>query len=74
MSILEKLIYVSDKIEPNRPFDTSELIDLCCKNFDKGFIEVLKINKEYLESKETITDKDTIDCFKYYLLNNKSII
>ena len=67
MSTLEKLIYISDKIEPNRNFDTSELLSLCCKDFEKGFIEVLKTNKEYLESKEEITDKDTRDCFSYYL-------
>jgi nicotinate-nucleotide adenylyltransferase len=67
MSTLEKLIYVSDKIEPNRNFDTTELLSLCCKDFERGFIEVLKTNKEYLESKEDITDNDTLNCFKYYL-------
>ena len=69
MSTLEKLIYVADKIEPNRNFDTTHLIELCCKDFEKGFIEVLKTNKEYLESKEVIKDKDTIECFEYYLYN-----
>ena len=69
MSTLEKLIYVADKIEPNRNFDTTHLIELCCKDFEKGFIEVLKTNKEYLESKEVIKDKDTIECFEYYLSN-----
>ena len=71
MSTLEKLIYVADKIEPNRNFDTSHLIALCCKDFEEGFIEVLKTNKEYLESKEDVKDKDTLSCFSYYLTNKE---
>lgn len=67
MSTLEKLIYISDKVEPNRSHDTDKLRELCCVDFEKGFIEVLKENKRYLESKTKIKDKDTIECFNFYL-------
>ena len=67
-TVLEKLIYVSDKIEPNRDYDTNKLINLCIKDFDKGFIKVLKNNKNYLIDKEiNVTNVDTINCFNYYL-------
>ena len=59
--------YISDKIEPTRKYDTSKFIKDCQKNFDKGFIVVLKNNKKYIESKKNITDTNTLDCFKYYI-------
>ena len=65
---LDKVIDMSFR-EILRYIDTTELLSLCCKDFEKGFIEVLKTNKEYLESKEDITDNDTLNCFKYYLSN-----
>lgn len=67
MSTLEKLIYVSDKIEPTRDFNTEEMINACINNFEKGFILVLSNNKKYIESKTSITNIDTVECFKYYL-------
>jgi nicotinate-nucleotide adenylyltransferase len=69
MSLLEKLIYVSDKVEPRRDYPSrNELFETCCKDFDKGFIATLKHNKDYLESKKIkVSNKDTINCFNYYL-------
>lgn len=70
MSLLEKLIFVSDKIEPSRNYDTSELMKNCLNNFENGFKLVLKNNKEYLERKNiSVTNKDTLECYKYYLIN-----
>ena len=68
MSTLEKLIYVSDKIEPTRKYDTSKLLNDCIQNFEKGFINVLNHNKNYIKDilKENY-EQDTISCFKYYL-------
>ena len=68
MSLLEKLIFVSDKIEPTRKYDTKPLLDKCIKNFNKGFIEVLKRNKKYLDNKKIIvTNEDAINSYDYYL-------
>ena len=68
MSLLEKLIYVSDKIEPTRNYETKRLMDSCIKNFELGFKKVLKNNKDYLKSKNVdITNIDTKNCFEYYL-------
>ena len=68
MSTLGKIIYSSDKIEPGRGFDSSGLINACLDNYDAGFIEVLKANKEYLMSKKSdISNRLTDKCFKFYL-------
>lgn len=68
MSLLEKLIYVADKIEPNRNYETRDLINACIKDFNKGFIKVVKNNKDYLlKNNINIDSFDSINCFNYYL-------
>ena len=68
MGWLEKLVFVSDKIEPTRPYDSSSLIKAMYEDFEKGFITVLKANREFLISKDKMVDnRFTADCFKYYL-------
>ena len=68
MGGLSKIIYASDKIEPTRSFDSSELINACIHNYEKGFKEVLKANKEYLESNNKNTgNRLTKACFDKYL-------
>lgn len=49
MSDLAKVIYCADKIEPNRGFDSTDLIKAMKVNIDSGFIEVLKANIEYFD-------------------------
>ena len=70
MSVLGRIIYAADKIEPTRGFDSSELINSCLKNYEQGFIDVLKANKEYLISKKgegAVENPLTLECFHYYL-------
>ena len=70
MSPLGKIIYASDKIEPTRGFDSSGLIKSCMDNYEQGFIEVLKANKEYLIMKKgpmVIENTLTLECFEFYL-------
>ena len=68
MTLLDKLIYVADKIEPLRGYNTNDFMNLCCNDFEKGFIEVVKNNKAYLEEKKiNITNIDTKECFEYYI-------
>ncbi|MDY4849438.1 MAG: nicotinate-nucleotide adenylyltransferase [Bacilli bacterium] len=68
MSVLDKIIYASDKIEPTRGFDSTELIKAMVEDAETGFVTVLKANKEYLESKGmTLDNVLTSNCFKQYL-------
>lgn len=67
MSLLEKLIYVSDKIEPLRHYDTIKIYKKCINNFNAGFLYALKKNKEYIESKHVINNIDSLNCFSYYI-------
>ena len=68
MSTLAKIVYASDKIEPTRGFDSSKLIEAMMLDIDKGFITVLKANKEFLENKgKDINNRLTSKCFDYYL-------
>lgn len=68
MSLLEKLVYVSDKIEPTRKYDTTQLIDSCCNDFESGFKKVLEHNKDYVKNilHENYEIK-SLECFNYYL-------
>ena len=68
MSVLEQLVYVSDKIEPTRKYDTTHLINACCNNFENGFIKVLEHNKDYVKNvlHENYEIK-SLECFDYYL-------
>ena len=68
MSWLEKLIYCSDKIDPNRDYDSSALIEAVQKDLEKGFITILKANKDYLIAKnKTVNNRLTEECFDCYL-------
>lgn len=68
MSPLGKIIYASDKIEPTRGFDSSDLIKGCLHNYEKGFVDVLDANRIYLlENKKDIENRLTKSCFDQYL-------
>ena len=68
MSDLGKIVYASDKIEPTRGFDSSDLIAACYENYENGFIVVLEANKEYLlVTKKDINNALTAKCFAQYL-------
>ena len=68
MNVLGQIVYSSDKIEPTRGFDSRELIQSCLNDYHKGFIEVLKANKEYLmQTKKDINNRLTKGCFDKYL-------
>lgn len=68
MDLLGKIVYAADKIEPTRAFDSTELIEAMKINAEKGFVTVLKANKEFLEKhRGDINNPLTSKCFKYYL-------
>lgn len=68
MGELAKIIYASDKIEPTRGFDSTDLINAMKKDVDEGFKTVLQANKDYLLGHEkTIDNPLTCICFEQYL-------
>ena len=68
MNWLEKLIYATDKIDPNRGYDSSGLIQAMENGLDSGFEIVLKANYEYLEEKKKLThNRLDEECYKCYL-------
>ena len=69
MSKLAKLVYVSDKLDPLRPYDTTPFINECIKDLDNGFIEVLKDKVNYSIKKDELKtmSKSTKQAIEYYL-------
>ena len=72
LSPLGKVIYVSDKIEPTRGYDSSYMIKACLNDIESGFILVLKENIKFLKK----NNKDynnilTRECIRYYLEGSK---
>ena len=68
MSALEKIIYAADKIEPLRGYDSSSMIEECKEDCEKGFLTVLRANRDYLTGKGYKVDNpSTKECFEYYL-------
>lgn len=52
MSLIEKILFISDKIEPNREYDTvDELRKIADYDIDKAIIKFLNDSFEYLEKK-----------------------
>lgn len=71
MGKIAKIVYASDKIEPTRGFDSTDLINAMMEDVDQGFVTVLRANKEFLESQgKTLTNPLTYNCIQKYL-NNK---
>ena len=72
MSVLEKIIFVADYIEPNRKTirDMDEIRKEAFEDLDKCVIHILKNTIEYLS--DTVTDIDymTVNTYNYYVKNN----
>ena len=47
-SLLGKIIYVADKLDPSRGYDSSKEMELCKRNLDEGFKLVKKQQEQYL--------------------------
>ena len=72
MGTYGEIIYASDKIEPTRKYDSSELIKACEEDYHNGFIKVLDENIKFLKEKHmNYTNPLTKACIEYYLGGNK---
>lgn len=68
MTVLGKVIYAADKIEPTRGFDSSEMVKTMKVNIEEGFRFVLSENRKYFVVKEIQFDNPlTAECMDYYL-------
>ncbi|MCH5171640.1 MAG: nicotinate (nicotinamide) nucleotide adenylyltransferase [Erysipelotrichales bacterium] len=68
MNKIGMIVYTSDKIEPTRGFDSSDLIKEVVENLETGFVKVLAANKEYLlEHHGDIHNRLTDACMRQYL-------
>jgi nicotinate-nucleotide adenylyltransferase len=74
MSKLDKIIYCADKLEPGRDVEAAKLVQLCKKDINKGFVEVLKNNYEYLKkfvAKDHKIHPLTISAYNKYVKGSK---
>lgn len=69
MTMLEKIIYIADKIEPNRKYNGVDSIrELAYENIDKAIIKSLENTFEYLKSKNIEIDSKSFTTYEF--LNN----
>lgn len=68
MSLLEKIVFIADYIEPNRKNapNLDEIRRLAFTDLDKALVYILKDTLDYLGSKGTETDPMTRKTYEYY--------
>lgn len=70
MSALEKIIYIADVIEPSRVFEGVDTIrEASLESLDKGLLAALNYSIEYLLSKGSYIDLNSIKARNYLILN-----
>lgn len=67
MSLLDKIIYVADYIEPNRSraANLTEIRRLAFEDIDKAYVKILSQTIEYLESGRGEIDEMTYKAYEY---------
>lgn len=68
MTMLEKIVFVADYIEPNRKKQPNldEVRALCFQDLDKGVKKILSDTLDYLHSKKDPIDEMTQQTYDYY--------
>ena len=68
MSLLDKIVFVADYIEPERDHapNLKELRKLAFEDLDKCIVIILEQTLDYLKRKEYYIGKATIDTYHYY--------
>lgn len=67
MSVLDKIIYVADKVVPTRNYDSNYLIQLAMKDIHLGFKETLRKNTAYLIKNNVVLDNNSKKIYKKYV-------
>ncbi len=73
MSLLEKIIYIADYIEPGRKQapNLTRIRQLAFQDLDQALLGILRDTLEYLESIDSPVDTMTRQTYDYYLENQK---
>lgn len=73
MSLLEKIIFVADYIEPGRKQapNLREIRRLAFEDLDAAFVKILSDTLEYLESTDGEVDPMTAKTYEYYVKEGK---
>ena len=68
MCLMDKIIFVSDYIEPNRKMirDLTEIRKEAYEDLDKCIIHILKNTLEYLDDKNAVIDDLTRETYDFY--------
>lgn len=70
MSTLDKIIYISDMIEPSRTYDgVEEIRQKVLENLDEGVLMGMDHTIKYLLSREQLIDLNTVKARNYLILN-----
>ena len=67
MSIISKILFAADKIDPLRNYDSSHMIKMMKENYESGFIEVVKETKKFLKFKNNDTNYLSEKMYDFYL-------
>lgn len=68
MSLLEKIIYIADTIEPNRDYPgVEELRVIAFEDLDKAMLKSLQNTISYIESRGLFLDEETVKARDYLL-------
>lgn len=71
MSLLEKIIFMADYIEPSRDFKgIEEIRNLAFKDLDKSLLLALNSNLKFLLEKDILISKDTFEARNYLMIEN----
>lgn len=69
MSLLEKVIFIGDFIEPSRNFDgIGKIRNLAFVDLDKSLLLALNTNLKFLLKKEKLISRDTIEARNYLMM------
>jgi predicted HD superfamily hydrolase involved in NAD metabolism len=72
MSVLAKIIYIADMIEPNRKFNgVEEIRQITFDNLDLGVYHGLTQSIQFLLTKNMLIDENTIKARNYFLLDSE---
>ncbi|MDF2884673.1 MAG: phosphohydrolase [Clostridiaceae bacterium] len=72
MSLLEKIIYIADYIEPGRDFEgVDELRKMAYESLDEGLLKAFDSTIEYVIERNQLIHLDTIEGRNFLLINKK---
>lgn len=74
MSMLEKIVYIADKIEPNRKFEGVEEIRLLAyDNINNAIIKSLLSTIDYVKQKKLSIDMESVKTLNYLIKGGNNI-